>query len=1161
MAQVRLRFQNTAGATMSVTRNLQLTVKKNTRSQKMLEGTLVMNKDGERIVISSRVLQLNGILPQYLGVSAAVLDNVIFCHQEESLWPMSEPAVLKKKFDEIFEAMKYTKAIDNIRQMRKNRGGDHLKLLKNEEANQKSNKERGEKIRKRSQDLVHEIEELRKQGEALTREMEVAAAESVEKHKQASKALGIVEELKTKSQQAEYLQDNVDRLGHNLVELQEPDERLESILARFEEQMAQYHEKEEEYQEQYQDLKQAMHNSQQQLSERQTEKGQHQAEKDNYERQVELRLQLVKEAAHRHAMRGYDGDLDDEQIREFVIRVKKLSLDKDRELVRIRKVADDEIRQTQSVLRDVEDRRSSRTQDKLNAKRAIDENDKKSGIKQREIDSINIDEGSKATLEASLREGQDRLRKMAEEYESAAWSKSLQNENNHLRDLESEADRLRSELVQSNKLAKDRAELEFVQKERKDRQRSLDTMISTYGDKLASILGANWNLDSLEREFQAIVDQKARDVDDAKKQQEGITRELSEADFKLKSIRELLRKKKEEMNDCQTAVLNSIIVDGKALTSVDDYLGELETLQNERKIIKDDVDNFTHLSNYYRQCLNTAQKNDKCQLCNRKFADPRERSTALDKIEKKIAEAAREIQEEQLQTYDEELNLATAARVQFDVYTKLVEAEIPSLEKDLKNGEDRKNNLLHIIEQHDNLVAQVESAKREVDALTKNVEKILRYSSDISKHEADIVRISSQQKYSGSSMTIEEIEQQQTACMEGIRSVQGKIGKINSDMNRAKTALSTLELELSHMSGKLNTAQYHLEKKQGLTSQMEELRDHNIQLRDDIQLADVDLESLVPQIAKAKAQHEDAQERGRAKEKEIQTEKNKLADTLNKFQLVEDAINRYVEEGGAADLAACQRAIKALEQEQKRIEGEMLVITKDANELKKRIGDSDRTKRNVMDNIAFRKSLRDLEVVKKEIAELEERNVTDDYEQLHRLAENADKRYQRALAERGPIFGAMKTKDDDLRDRLKDWDTEYKDSAHNYREARAKVQTTEAAIQDLSKYGDALESAIMKYHSLKMEEINRIAGELWQETYQGTDIDTILIRSENESPTARKNYSYRVVMVKQDAEMDMRGRCSAGQKVLASIIIRLALSECFGVNCGVSLLDHCNKLC
>ena len=96
----------------------------------------------------------------------------------------------------------------------------------------------------------------------------------------------------------------------------------------------------------------------------------------------------------------------------------------------------------------------------------------------------------------------------------------------------------------------------------------------------------------------------------------------------------------------------------------------------------------------------------------------------------------------------------------------------------------------------------------------------------------------------------------------------------------------------------------------------------------------------------------------------------------------------------------------------------------------------------------------------------------------------------------------------------------------------------------------------MRYHSLKMEEINRIVEELWRQTYQGTDIDTILIRSDNEAARGNRSYNYRVCMVKQDAEMDMRGRCSAGQKVLASIIIRLALAECFGVNCGLIALDE-----
>lgn len=45
-------------------------------------------------------------------------------------------------------------------------------------------------------------------------------------------------------------------------------------------------------------------------------------------------------------------------------------------------------------------------------------------------------------------------------------------------------------------------------------------------------------------------------------------------------------------------------------------------------------------------------------------------------------------------------------------------------------------------------------------------------------------------------------------------------------------------------------------------------------------------------------------------------------------------------------------------------------------------------------------------------------------------------------------------------------------------------------------------------------------------------------------------------MTKDQVEMDMRGRCSAGQKVLASIIIRLALSDSFGHNCGIIALDE-----
>ena len=58
-------------------------------------------------------------VPSLMGVSNAILENVVFCHQDESLWPFSDQANLKKIFDEIFDTTKYTKALNELRQTSK----------------------------------------------------------------------------------------------------------------------------------------------------------------------------------------------------------------------------------------------------------------------------------------------------------------------------------------------------------------------------------------------------------------------------------------------------------------------------------------------------------------------------------------------------------------------------------------------------------------------------------------------------------------------------------------------------------------------------------------------------------------------------------------------------------------------------------------------------------------------------------------------------------------------------------------------------------------------------------------------------------------------------------------------------------------------------------
>ena len=135
-------------------------------------------------------------------------------------------------------------------------------------------------------------------------------------------------------------------------------------------------------------------------------------------------------------------------------------------------------------------------------------------------------------------------------------------------------------------------------------------------------------------------------------------------------------------------------------------------------------------------------------------------------------------------------------------------------------------------------------------------------------------------------------------------------------------------------------------------------------------------------------------------------------------------------------------------------------------------------------------------------------------------------------------------------------------AAAKYKEMNVKYKLRTKVAEDLNKYYIALDFAIMKYHKEKMKVVNKIIRELWRNTYRGNDIDYIEIKTSEDSEVAnagadkKKVYNYRVVMVKNETEMDMRGRCSAGQKVLSSLIIRLALAETFSTNCGIIALDE-----
>ena len=114
-AQIKLMFKNKGKEQMVVIRSFKLTQKRTKLEFKAMDSVLKTAKDGEQSSISHRCSDMDKLVPDFLGVSKAILENVIFCHQEDSNWPLQEGAVLKKKFDDIFESTRYTKALDALR--------------------------------------------------------------------------------------------------------------------------------------------------------------------------------------------------------------------------------------------------------------------------------------------------------------------------------------------------------------------------------------------------------------------------------------------------------------------------------------------------------------------------------------------------------------------------------------------------------------------------------------------------------------------------------------------------------------------------------------------------------------------------------------------------------------------------------------------------------------------------------------------------------------------------------------------------------------------------------------------------------------------------------------------------------------------------------------
>lgn len=203
---------------------------------KTLEGVLGIDDDHvdpeSRAAISTRCAELDQEMATLLGVSRAILENVLFCHQEESNWPLSEPAVLKKRFDEIFEVTRYTKALESIRALRKQRTQD-ARVDEAELRGIRQEKERADGIKEKIRVLELSLTQKTKERDELEVQIQRKVTENQALYDDATRFREVIGQAEALEERLALYQEHHDALQARMTVLDLDDVTLQRMLDDF----------------------------------------------------------------------------------------------------------------------------------------------------------------------------------------------------------------------------------------------------------------------------------------------------------------------------------------------------------------------------------------------------------------------------------------------------------------------------------------------------------------------------------------------------------------------------------------------------------------------------------------------------------------------------------------------------------------------------------------------------------------------------------------------------------------------------------------------------------------------------------------------------------------------------------------------------------------
>nr|XP_057943942.1 DNA repair protein RAD50 [Doryrhamphus excisus] len=1153
-AQIKLLFSDVNGEKVTIQRSMSCTQKAKNYSFKSLEQVITRIKDGERVSMSNKCADMDREMISALGVSKPVLNHVIFCHQEESNWPLSDGKALKEKFDSIFAATKYIKALETMRQLRL-KHNNTVRECQVELRFLKQNKEKAQQIR----EIV-----ANKEAQMIASKDNIQLIE-----RQIDPLENGLLDIDLKLGKVMKLDNDIKALDSRKKQMEEDNKDLEETMEQV------FQGSTDQLQELYQNHQRTVREKERRLTDCQkeldragrecqrlnrvkadllVEQGRLQLEADRHTQNIKNRDTQVRLLSSQLEVEGYDRPpFTALQVESFHRHATQRLEQEKKTLAQVLADLQEKEQQKQQSIDEIRHK-------KTGLERTVELKRDLQGKKQQDLRNTRAELQRLEGSSDRMQELENDLAKAERELQSALQMSNVEELKAEIVELQrekAEMDRALRQLDQEMGLLNihttARTQMDMLTKDKKEKEEQVRKIKSRHSNDLVSLLGHFPNL----RELEDWLYTKSKEINSTRDKLAKLNKDLASNEQNKSHIAAELRKKEKQLTTDEEKFFD---VCGSRDLEQDlcKVQEDLEKISKQRAMLAGATAVYTQFISQL-----TEETEPCCPVCQRTFPSETDLQDVISDMQSKLR-----LVPDMLKNTEQDLKrkerrrdeVMTLRPVRLSI-VQLQEKELPELRNRLQSVNRDIERLKGDAEEQETLLATLTSEEETAKACLQDISLMDRFLMDLKEVERKIAQNAAKLQGVDLTRTIQQVSQEK-------QETQLKLDTTSSKMELKRKLIQDQQDQIQVLKSCVNETRAEKLQLSSDMQKQQQLEDLCVDFTAEIQALTRDIreakEQLLPlssTLDKMQQEKQELMERNKQRQEEGQEKINDIKEKVKTITILERDISIYLDEGKdeykeqkESELQDTNTHLHEAERHKEKINKEMGNIRQDIDTQKVQ-------ERWLQDNLTLRKREEELKdvVAKRESLCKDMGNMQ--VMQLRQERRSAESKLEELKKNRSIALGRQKGFEEELLHYRKELREDQYDKADTlYKNKMITMRTTELVIKDLDLYYKALDQAIMKFHSVKMDEINKIIRDLWRSTYSGKDIEYVEIRSDvDENSSAgvkRRVYNYRVVMVKGDAALDMKGRCSAGQKVLASLIIRLALAETFCLNCGILALDE-----